>query len=95
MLIYVCCCSDVIEIIIIATTGTFKDGHDEVDVIEYRQEIYLPMMEKWRAWAVLPADFLDDRGEYEGDLQTAFTRARARANANGYNKMQLENNYNR
>jgi hypothetical protein len=101
MLIHVCCCSDVLEIIIIVTTGTFKDGHSwmdmmhEADVIEYRREIYLPMMEKRGAWEVLPADFIDEKGEYEGDLRTAFGRARARAKENGHNKMQSQNNYNR
>ena len=63
--------------------GTFKDGHDEVEVIEYRQEVYLPLMAKWRAQAVLPADFLNDKGGDDGDLPTALDRARKRARANG------------
>jgi hypothetical protein len=58
-------------------------------VIEYTQQVYLPLMQKWRAQAVLPADFLDEKGEYEGDLQSALEQARARAKANGYDKILL------
>ena len=43
--------------------------------------MYLPLMAKWRAQAVLPADFLNDKGEYGGDLPTALDRARKRARA--------------
>ena len=69
--------------------GTFKDGHDDIKVIEYRQHVYLPLMEKWRAQVVMPADFLDEKGEYNGEVQAALTKARARAETNGYDKIML------
>jgi hypothetical protein len=79
----------VIVNICVCVTGTFKDGHDDVEVIEYRQQVYLPLMQKWRAQAVLPADYLNEQGEYEGDLQSALEKARARAQANRYDKILL------
>jgi hypothetical protein len=51
--------------------GTFKDGHDDVEVIQYRQDVYLPQIEKWREQALLPQDFQDDEGQYTLSLKSA------------------------
>ena len=64
--------------------GTFKDGHDDIEVIEYRQNVYLPQMEAWRKQALLPQDFQDENGDYTRDLKTALSSALTRVNAAGY-----------
>ena len=43
--------------------GTFKDGHGDVEVIQYRQDAYLPQIEKWREQALLPQYFQDEEGQ--------------------------------
>ena len=63
---------------------TFKDGHDDVEVIQYRQDVYLPQIEKWREQALLPQDFQDDEGQYTLSLKSALESAQKRANAAGH-----------
>ena len=64
--------------------GTFKDGHDDVEVIQYRQDVYLPQIEEWRKQCLLPQDFQDEEGQYTLDLETALSAAHKRVQKAGY-----------
>ena len=63
--------------------GLFKDGHDDPEVIQYRQDVYLPQLKEWRKNSLLPEDFLDADGGYTVDVKVALEKARVRANSNG------------
>ena len=63
----------------ISPAGTFKDGHDDAEVIQYRQHAYLPQMLAWRKQSLQPEDFLDGvTGEFTLDLKDALAAAWAR-----------------